>query len=120
MIVRVRGLGAMPEEEEDKREGGWEAAAIQAVITGLALLLARKGPKQAAVPATGAVGAVRALCPTITVEVLPSDFAGRYDSCRPLLEARPAFSLSFALWQTSRPVVPWHCPRQPCPSPAPR
>jgi lipoic acid synthetase len=35
------------------------------------------------------VRAVRAACPATTIEVLPGDFAGRYDSCRPLLEVRP-------------------------------
>jgi lipoyl synthase len=35
------------------------------------------------------VPAIRAACPATTIEVLPSDFAGRYESCRGLLDARP-------------------------------
>ena len=33
--------------------------------------------------------AVRRACPATTIEVLPGDFGGRYESCRPLLDARP-------------------------------
>ena len=35
------------------------------------------------------VRAVRGSCPATTIEVLPGDFAGRRESCRPLLEAAP-------------------------------
>ncbi len=35
------------------------------------------------------VRAVRAACPATTIEVLPGDFSGRRESCRPLLNARP-------------------------------
>jgi lipoyl synthase len=33
--------------------------------------------------------AIRQIAPGTTIEVLPSDFAGRYESCKPLLDARP-------------------------------
>ena len=32
---------------------------------------------------------VRTRCPAVTIEVLPSDFAGRYDDCRRLMDERP-------------------------------